>query len=162
MHQPLTKKQRQCGAERLGNCLFSLSAAPTAVQSLLRREILCPCFKKKKKKWGVGGGKGLRLPRAKRREQCWGLEWQDGGGRGVLWRFWKGNGAWWLDEKALSQTFWKALAAYPRPHSRMGGEGKKRKKMTPRLAKTHRGNQRTAECVDGVHYIIIYYVYEIK
>lgn len=126
------KKQSQCGAERLGNCLFSLSAAPTALQSLLRREILCPCFKKKKKK-KVGGrqGKGLRLPRAKRRrEQCWGLEWQDGGGCGVLWWFWKGNGAWWLDEKALSQTFWKALAAYPRPHSRMGEKKKKEKNYT--------------------------------
>lgn len=42
--QATHKTQRQCGAERLRNYLFSLSAA---LQSLLRREILCPVLKKR-------------------------------------------------------------------------------------------------------------------
>lgn len=67
-------------------------------------------------------------------------------------------GVWWLDEKAPSQTFWKAPAAYPHLYGRMG----KTNKMTPSLTKTHQVNQRTVIGIDDVYCIILCYVYEIK
>lgn len=77
------KTQRQCGAERLGNCLFSLSAAPKGpAKPASEGDIVSLLKKKKQKPGGCGLEKGLRLPRAKQRGEVlgvgkarWGRAW---------------------------------------------------------------------------------------
>lgn len=79
--QATHKTQRQCGAERLRNYLFSLSAA---LQSLLRREIFCPVEKKRggEGRTKISGCQGLREG-----ENVLEQGRQEWGRLGVLWQF---------------------------------------------------------------------------